>query len=824
MPSSLPTPRGRPRLLVFAVVTLLALTLVPAAGAEGSRPTGRDATGGPGLPRAAFTGADVVPGDLIVTTDTSAARAWLTDRAAWATTAALGLRGARRLADRVAVVRTAPGAERSTAAALLDLPGVVAVEPNRVRAWSAVPNDPRYPAQWAHQQASIEGAWDTTTGDGALVAVLDSGIDATHPDLQGVVVSHMQAANGQILQGQAANDECDIGHGTAVAGVIGAQGNNGNGVAGVLWAPRIIDVALTSRANGCPPGPPDSSTIAALDYVASLPEPPLVANLSLGGLADACTSGYQAVIDAARAAGVFVVASAGNEEERTPGATSVPASCNGVLSVGATRSDGAVAVYSNQNQWVDIAGPGGDTQNAPYSTFDELLADVIATTCLPGGLAAIAGCVQADRVDGIAGTSFSGPYVAGVAALLRAAVPTLTLDQVEGAIENTALDAGPPGRDPAFGHGIVQAAAAMAAALSGTGLTPEPDPDFPVQGGGGGGDGGGAAVRVSAGGAVTEAITQAVAVSQSLFPAQQAFHAVIARADVFADALSGSALGYGVGPLLYSTSHGGLAEPTRLELQRVLPPGSTVYLMGGTAALPAVLEDELRALGYQPVRFAGLGREQTAALAADEVRRVVDELQFGIERDWVLVATGGNWPDAVGAGQLAAFYGIPILLTPRDQLNPDTRTKLQQLAPQQVFVIGGDAVVSDAVLAEIDALLPGPTERLAGDARVQTTLAVTDHLADELVADQFTISGVVAVNLRREPDAWAHVLSATQITGGLAAPFIPLEGDDGSIVVRPDVPARLCGFSGDLVLAGGADLIADTGAQELADIMAGQAC
>ena len=126
-------------------------------------------------------------------------------------------------------------------------------------------------------------------------------------------------------------------------------------------------------------------------------------------------------------------------------------------------------------------------------------------------------------------------------------------------------------------------------------------------------------------------------------------HAVVARSDDFADALAGSSLGFGVGPVLFSTSTGPLAAPAKAELDRALSPGSTVYVLGGTAALPPTIEGEIRALGLNPVRVAGTTREATAVRVAQELESFLAREGFA-QPPMAIVATRSSWPDATMAG------------------------------------------------------------------------------------------------------------------------------------------------------------------------------
>jgi hypothetical protein len=787
-----------------------------------------------------FAAPGAIPGEVLVTyADGGALQRDVAGGAAggWRAAAAPGFTRARRIADRVALVTVDAADAEPVLAALAADPDVVAVEPNVRREYAAVPDDTSYGHQWAHQQTRIEQAWDVSTGDGAiapLIAILDSGIDATHPDLQPNVVQSLRSVDGSIIPGAPDNDPCGIGHGTAVAGVAAARGDDGFGVAGVLWRARVIDIALTSPENGCPGGPSDADTITAMNHVSGLAEKPWAMNLSLGASLSGCTAAYQAAADQAFAAGIVVVAAAGNDGSSS---TSIPASCDRVLSVAATTASGARASYSQTNPQVDIAAPGGDIEGPLTScpSFDQLVSQFVITTSLTSSVQVIGGCPEytdpnGHRLQGISGTSFSAPYVAGAVGLLRQLAADqgapLGVEETEAVLEGTSRDAGATGRDCEFGWGILDMQAAVQAVQSGA--IPALQPDSPPGQGGCSGAGpapGGDFTRIAAGtGDTTDAVAQAVAIS-SFLPAGVAPYAVLARVDDFADALAGSAVGLGLGPLLYTSSTGPLDPRTEAELLRVLDvEGRTpwVYIMGGTSAVPGSVDQRLQSLGITPIRIAGSGREATAALASAEVESLKSQVGF-TTRDFAFVAFGRNFPDAVAAGQMAARYGIPVLVTNTEALHPETRAELERIRPTRVLVLGGTAVVSDAVVQEIRAL--GLTaDRLAGPSRVDTALAVADAYIGELSADAAAGEPIsqplaVAVNLRT---TFTDVLAASLI-GAQANIFLPLDGADGSVLTDA-TRAAFCGVGGPLLVVGGRDTISDAAAGAAAAVVEGTAC
>jgi subtilisin family serine protease len=407
-----------------------------------------------------------VPGSLLVTTtDRQVAGAM----ALLATGTSPALAGAvmTPIAKGVTEVRV-PAEQAATAArALASRPGVMAVEPNAIRHLLAVPDDRQYAKQWAHRLTGIESGWNIATGSRRVtVAVVDSGVVASHPDLAGRVVGQVDASTGQIRPGHKDNDPCRIGHGTWVSGIIGAIGDNRKDIAGINWNVSILDIAVTSPAAICN-AITDSAEIAAIDYAVA--HGAKVINLSFGSAEandPSCPRALQATLDRARSAGVLVVAAAGNDGRSV---ATVPASCNGVMSIAAVGPDGIRATYSTTNTYIDVAAPGGEG-----SSDHDPAVDVLTTSYWNAG-------ARTKGTLAVAGTSFSSPYVAGLAALLLSVKPDLTPDQLESVIEHTARDAGTHGRDPLYGWGIVQAGDAVAMINSGEPIPPpEPDPQFTV--------------------------------------------------------------------------------------------------------------------------------------------------------------------------------------------------------------------------------------------------------------------------------------------------------------------------------------------------------
>ncbi|MEY2746967.1 MAG: hypothetical protein RL112_2009 [Planctomycetota bacterium] len=395
-------------------------------------------------------------------------------------------------------------------AAALEADGRVAwAEPDfRARILGGAPpvNDPLYQFQaWHYELIRCPQAWATTTGSNQVrVAVIDTG-RRLHPDLDpntdttGVefdFISDPQIArDGNGRDGNAFDEGDGNGlspssfHGTHVAGTVGARGNDNSGVCGVAFQTRMFHLRVLGVGGGLNSDIIDSVRYAAGLAVAGVPtlsaaQKADVVNMSLGG--GGFSQAFQGAVTAARDAGCVIIAAAGNENTSQ---TSFPAGYNGVISVAAVDRNAAKAPYSNFGPTVDIAAPGGD--ESVDLDGDGVADGVVSTLNTEAGQPAFAA---------YQGTSMAAPHVAGVAALVLAVDPTLTVAEVEAILLGTVVDLGAPGRDNIFGHGLVQADAAVAAAagasspdpvlvLGGTSLqfgTEATSLDLAIQNGGGG--------------------------------------------------------------------------------------------------------------------------------------------------------------------------------------------------------------------------------------------------------------------------------------------------------------------------------------------------
>lgn len=380
---------------------------------------------------------------------------------------------------------------------------------------SFTPNDPFYRNyQWHLKQpsgtltffgdanfggASVNDAWDISDGDGIVIAVLDTGItrhvdvdtslaDAGYDFISDAFVSGRatdeRAPGGWDLGDWTAANVCSADspaeasswHGTHVASTAGAElTNNGLGMSGVAFGARILPVRVLGHCGGFTSDIADAIVWAAggsVDGVPANAHPADVINLSLGG-SGRCT-GNDPTLQAVRRAinlGTVVVVSAGNSNDDASHYT--PASCPGVITVAATGITSKRAYYSNYGSSVEIAAPGGgvfqdDDPSTGIVSYDGFVWQALnngTTTPVPVGT----------TYGGFAGTSQAAPHVSGTVALMQSArkmlrMPLLRPNQVLHILEQTAeRPVVQPGRHYSIGAGILDANAAVEAAVGGPG-------------------------------------------------------------------------------------------------------------------------------------------------------------------------------------------------------------------------------------------------------------------------------------------------------------------------------------------------------------------
>ena len=343
--------------------------------------------------------------------------------------AAHNLQADKRLRDgktlRVKAVK-APATEETMAQRLMASGAVAWAEPDYEVQALATPNDPDYSQQWWLPDVHAPGAWDITTGrSNIIVAVCDTGVNTTHPDLAPhlLLPGYNTYLNNNYV-------EDTYGHGTMVAGCIGAIGNNGIGVAGMAWGIKILPIRIT-YADGV--GSAYVSDMAeGLTYAAD--HGAKVINCSFSGFN---SSAIESAAKYAHDKGALVCFAAGNSGvDMTVG---YPDTTN-IVVVGATTASDSLASWSNYGKPIDVVAPGVN----------------ILTTTMGGGYGSGSG------------TSFASPIVAGLAALVYSVNPNFSPNDVEQIIKLTCKDLGSAGDDNVYGNGLIQADASVA--LAGFGI------------------------------------------------------------------------------------------------------------------------------------------------------------------------------------------------------------------------------------------------------------------------------------------------------------------------------------------------------------------
>ncbi len=398
-----------------AVVTALSL-----AGCGMNAPVIGSTTG----TRDVAVNAAAVPGEILVKF-----RPGLSSNSVKAMSAQLGMKSVGSV-NRVGVqVMKVSGDTKAAIAKLQKNGNVLYAEPNYMAyasdyAVEMTPNDPKLGEQWAINKVSAPAAWDITTGsEKTLLAIVDTGVDYSHPDLAGRVDKGRDFINN--------DDDAmdDQGHGTHCAGIAAASTNNSVGIAGLAPNVKILAVKVLSKDGGGS----YESVANGITYAADRGSH--VISMSLGG-----STPSQAIQDAityANSKGSLVVVAMGNNGRESK---SYPAACDGVMAVGATDISDNKASFSQYGSWISVGAPGHNIMST---------------------LPVKANPIGQTMYGSLSGTSMATPYVAGLAALVRDQFPTLTAMQVKAKIEKSADDTGTAGFDKLFGHGRINAAAAV---------------------------------------------------------------------------------------------------------------------------------------------------------------------------------------------------------------------------------------------------------------------------------------------------------------------------------------------------------------------------
>jgi subtilisin family serine protease len=324
-------------------------------------------------------------------------------------------------------------------AALRADPAVAYAEPNyRVElafdgpASAVSVSDPLTGGQYSLNRMRVRDAWAVQTGARNVVAVLDTGVQFSHPDLVGRLATGWDFVNNR------KNASDDNGHGTWVSGIIAANANDGYGIAGISWSDYVLPIKIMDREGRGT----TANLIAGIRYAAD--RGASVINMSVGGFP--YTQGVQDAVNYAWNKGAVLVGAAGNNRREE---TFYPASFANVVSVSATQVDDEFSHWSSYGPKVDLSAPGSS---------------VLTTNCYT---CTYAGHDTWGHHTYISGTSFATPNVAGVVALLRAMYPTATPQQIVDRLLAGVDDLGYPGWDNRYGRGRVNALSSLAGTPAG---------------------------------------------------------------------------------------------------------------------------------------------------------------------------------------------------------------------------------------------------------------------------------------------------------------------------------------------------------------------
>ncbi len=329
--------------------------------------------------------------------------------------------------------------EKELARSYLKRSEVEYAEPNYYRSFNSIPNDEFYHLQWNFPLINLPDAWDLSTGSGVTVAVVDSGVNPFGFDSFGrFSVNRILPGHNAIWRLPGGIDF--NGHGTHVAGTIGQETNNTEGVAGIAYNAKILPVKVMSFLGfGL-----DSWIIRGIRWAADNGAD--IINLSIGG--GGHSKALEDAVDYAYEKGVTLVAASGNDGTDE---VDYPAAFENCIAVGAIRYDKEKTDYSNYGEDLDLVAPGGDLtvdQNGD-DNGDGIYQETF-------------------RFLGIGwdyryftGTSMASPHVAGVAALIKSLHPEYGPDEIRQVLQDTAEDLGNPGWDERYGYGLVDAYAAV---------------------------------------------------------------------------------------------------------------------------------------------------------------------------------------------------------------------------------------------------------------------------------------------------------------------------------------------------------------------------
>lgn len=498
----------------------------------------------------------------------------------------------------------------------------------------SLPNDVDYQKQIKDfNRINVPQAWERYVPQKKpIVAVIDSGIDMTHPDLKDRIYKPHNVLN----PGTAPID--DVGHGTHVAGIVGAKTNNQVGIASIVKDAYIMPIKVGDASSISSPN------IAKGIYYA-INNGATIINLSLGG--PEYSEGVHKAIKDAVNKGILVIAAAGNYGNAVE---MYPAAHPEVLSVAAVNSDNdSLWQYSNYGSWVDVSAPGVD----------------IYSTCIGGSY-----CSKT-------GTSMASPMVASLAALLKNHNPRLTNFQNRYIIEASSDYSS--GNSNLYKHGRVDALEAFSLYDRENRISGPTSVDT-------------SNFLAMTGWDIVPTMTlqpDEKSGNESL-PIKTGNFAVLANNQSFPDSLSASALAFKLDAPILLTFPNRLSESTVSTLKSL--DVTDVIILGGEEAIPKTIESQLTNKGFKITRLKGQNRYSTATEINNYVAKKNGE---------VIVASGLDFPDALSVSGYAASLQIPIVFVKNGEIPDATKDFLKKYQFEKAYVIGGTQVIADSLAEQL---------------------------------------------------------------------------------------------------------------------------
>ena len=572
-------------------------------------------------------------------------------------------------------------------------PGILLAQPNYEYHPAVFPNDRYFDDQWGLHNTGHYGiadadidapeAWDVETGSASVVvAVIDTGVDYEHPDLAGNMWKNPGEVPGDGIDDDHNGYVDDVygvdtygldgdpmdsyGHGTHVAGILGAGGNNTIGVSGVNWDVSVMALRVSDDDGTMW----DSTVIEAIDYASA--HGAKVVNCSWGGEGTSAAM-YSAMANTPE---ILYVCAAGNEgidldgpKDFYPAGFDLP----NILTVG----------------WSDQSDQPSGTSNYGATSVDVFAPGQRILSTYPVGHYAY-----------MSGTSMAAPHVSGIAALMLADDPSLTTTLLKRAIMDSADE-----KAALEGYCATGGRANAYGALTWTDTAPLVGDPLRV-------------VEVAG----ADRIETAIKAAQLAYP-EGASTVIITTAFNWPDALGGAALAGMLDAPILLTAPDALDPAVASEVRDL---GATkAVVLGGTAAVGSAVEQSLKSVpGLTSVRrVAGADRYATARAVADEVRRDSDEYD-----GTAFVVTGLDFPDALGASPLSAAREWPIyLVNPATGLDQATVDAMRAADVSTAIVVGGASAVPVSLEDELRTRVGCVTVRIRGVDRYETAVGMAAY-------------------------------------------------------------------------------------------------